>query len=117
MLAKQKGQVIPGPFSSIDAQSELWRLDTSNAAGRYQSIRHKHCDRHWADAARNRRNRAGVLPSTRIVDVADEAGLAFALFRRGNAVDADVNDGCAFLDPVALDHLRTANRCNDDIRR
>ena len=25
-------------------------------------------------------------------DVADEAGLAFALFRRGNAIDADVDD-------------------------
>ncbi len=44
-----------------------------------------------------------------IGDVADESGLAFAFFGRGDAIDADIDDGSARLDPVALDHFGPAD--------
>ena len=58
---------------------------------------------------------AGDLERRGEVDVADDAGLALALVGGRHAVDADIDDGGAGLDPVALDHLRAADGGDDDI--
>ena len=52
-----------------------------------------------------------------IGDVADEPRLALALLGRRDAVDADIDDGRAGLDPVALDHLRPADGGDEDVGR
>ena len=46
-------------------------------------------------------------------DVADQAHLAF--FGGGYTVDADIDDGCPRLDPVALYHLRTPHGGDQNI--
>ena len=47
------------------------------------------------------------------MDVADELGISVAF----NAVDADINNGCAGLDPVAADEARHAARAALGCRR
>ena len=46
-------------------------------------------------------------------DIADDLRLAFLI--AGHAVDADINDGCAGLDPLTLYHFRPSDRCDDDV--
>src|SRR5690606_14673828 len=86
---------------------------TCSNVSRTYCISHQQTDCHRSDTAWNRRNRAGLFSSFSIVDIADQTGLAAILAR--NAVDANVDDGCAFLDPVALDHFWTANSSNQNV--
>src|SRR5262245_43006531 len=64
-------------------------------------------DCHWPDAAGHGREMAGHLPDV-FGDVAYD--LAF------DAVDADVDDGCARLHHVARDHPGTSDGRDDDVR-
>ena len=64
-------------------------------------------DRHRPDASGDRRDRARALRRGGEVDVADEPAL--------EPVDADVDHDRARLDPVALDHLRAADRGDQHI--
>ena len=75
-------------------------------------LRMQHGDGHRADAARHRRDRAGDFGGFVEGDVADEAALAVV---GRHAVDADVDDRRAGLDPVAADHLGPADGGDDDV--
>ena len=79
------------------------------SVGGNQRVGHQHRNGHRPDAARHRRDGAGPFGGLGIGDIADEARLALALLGRRDAVDADVDDGGAGLDPVALDHFGAAD--------
>ena len=67
---------------------------------------------HGADAAGNRRDGGSDLSGFFVSDVANETALAVI---GRNAVDADVDDRRARLDPVAANHLGPADGGDDDI--
>ena len=83
-----------------------------NRAGGAQGVDQQARDRHRADAARHRRDRAGDLQRLGEGDVADQAGLAVG---GRHAVDADVDHRRARLDPVAAHHFRLADGGIDEV--
>ena len=64
--------------------------------------------------AGHRRDMGGDL-RFRISNVTNQTGFAFALFGCVNAVNADINDTSAGLDPIGLDHFRNADRGDQNI--
>src|SRR3569623_432285 len=76
-------------------------------AGRAHGVDQQARHRHLAAAARHRRHRARHLHRLIISNVADKTALA-AVTRQ--AIDADIDHGCAGLDPVALHHFRPPHR-------
>ena len=69
---------------------------------------------HRPDAARHRRDVTGHLRRFVTGDIADKLCLGLAVlieafFRRGHAINADIYDACAGLDPIALDHFGNAD--------
>ena len=81
-------------------------------SGRSQGVGHQQGDGHWPDASGHRRDRAGLRFGFRVSDVANQPGPSVTI---GNAVDADIYDSRAGLDPVTLDHLGAANGGHQDI--
>src|SRR3954451_11009004 len=75
-------------------------------AGGRERVLEQHRDRHLADAAGHRGDRARLRLDRLEVDVALEAVVG--------AVHADVDHGRAVLDHVAGDHLRDAHRGHQD---
>ena len=73
----------------------------------FHRVGQQHGDSHRADTAGNRCNRRGALYRAFEVHISHQ----FAF----HAVDADINNNCAFLEPCALEHLRPADRSNDHI--
>ena len=77
-----------------------------------QGVAQQDGDRHRPDAARDRRDRAGDLAAR---SRTRRRRRAASCPPGADAVDADVDHGRAGLQPVALDHLRPADRGDDDV--
>src|SRR5689334_11497805 len=70
--------------------------------GRMERVGQQHRNRHRPDAAGHRRNPACALAHRGEIDVADQLSVRVP-------IDADVDDDCALLDPIALHEVRTAD--------
>ena len=83
-------------------------LSVRRAFGAFQGIGQQHGDGHRTDAAGNRRDERRHFLGRLEIDVAAQLAI-------GHAVDADVDDHGAGLDHVAGDHLRLADRGDQDV--
>ncbi len=80
-----------------------------------QGVDHQHGNRHRTNATGNRCYGTCNLCCFCKVHIANQASLAFTQIRSRDSVDADIDNGRARFDPIALDHLRPTDRRDDDV--